>query len=293
MLPMAVADPISKAAAPAVLPGVGRALVMAGKVSQQTADDVFRKAKAANRNFITELTESGAISASDLAHTMSQAFSAPLLDVDALDAQRLPGDLLDPKLSATYRILALSKRGGRLIVVTADPSDHEAAEKVKFATQMGVEWVIGEFDKLSRLIEETTKTATQAMDSIVGGDFEFDEASLGTDGAAEETESPQSDVEDAPVVKFLHKMLVDAFNMRASDLHFEPYEHNYRVRYRVDGELREIVSPPVAIKEKLASRIKVLSRLDISEKRVPQDGRMKLKIGPDRVIDFRVSTLPT
>lgn len=292
MLPMAVADPISKAAAPAVLPGVGRALVMAGKVSQQTADDVFRKAKAANRNFITELTESGAISASDLAHTMSQAFSAPLLDVDALDAQRLPGDLLDPKLSATYRILALSKRGGRLIVVTADPSDHEAAEKVKFATQMGVEWVIGEFDKLSRLIEETTKTATQAMDSI-GGDFEFDEASLGTDGAAEETEAPQSDVEDAPVVKFLHKMLVDAFNMRASDLHFEPYEHNYRVRYRVDGELREIVSPPVAIKEKLASRIKVLSRLDISEKRVPQDGRMKLKIGPDRVIDFRVSTLPT
>ena len=229
MLPMAVADPISKAAAPAVLPGVGRALVMAGKVSQQTADDVFRKAKAANRNFITELTESGAISASDLAHTMSQAFSAPLLDVDALDAQRLPGDLLDPKLSATYRILALSKRGGRLIVVTADPSDHEAAEKVKFATQMGVEWVIGEFDKLSRLIEETTKTATQAMDSIVGGDFEFDEASLGTDGAAEETEAPQTDVEDAPVVKFLHKMLVDAFNMRASDLHFEPYEHNYRV----------------------------------------------------------------
>ena len=293
MLPMAVADPISKAAASAVLPGVGRALVMAGKVSQQTADDVFRKAKAANRNFITELTESGAISASDLAHTMSQAFSAPLLDVDALDAQRLPGDLLDPKLSATYRILALSKRGGRLIVVTADPSDHEAAEKVKFATQMGVEWVIGEFDKLSRLIEETTKTATQAMDSIVGGDFEFDEASLGTDGAAEETEAPQTDVEDAPVVKFLHKMLVDAFNLRASDLHFEPYEHNYRVRYRVDGELREIVSPPVAIKEKLASRIKVLSRLDISEKRVPQDGRMKLKIGPDRVIDFRVSTLPT
>ena len=293
MLPMAVADPISKAAAPAVLPGWGPALVMAGRVSQQTADDVFRKAKAANRNFITELTESGAISASDLAHTMSQAFSAPLLDVDALDAQRLPGDLLDPKLSATYRILALRKRGGRLIVVTADPSDHEAAEKVKFATQMGVEWVIGEFDKLSRLIEETTKTATQAMDSIVGGDFEFDEASLGTDGAAEETEAPQTDVEDAPVVKFLHKMLVDAFNMRASDLHFEPYEHNYRVRYRVDGELREIVSPPVAIKEKLASRIKVLSRLDISEKRVPQDGRMKLKIGPDRVIDFRVSTLPT
>ena len=290
---MAVADPVSKNTLPVALPGVGRALVMAGKITQQTADEVFRKAKAANRHFITELTETGAISAAELAHTMSQAFSAPLLDMDALDAQRLPKDLLDPKLSAGYRILALSKRGGRLIVATADPSDHEAAERVKFATQMGVEWVIGEFDKLTRLIEAHTKSATEAMDSIVGGDFEFDEASLGGDTPTEETEAPQTDVEDAPVVKFLHKMLVDAFNMRASDLHFEPYEHNYRVRYRIDGELREIVSPPVAIKEKLASRIKVLSRLDISEKRVPQDGRMKLKIGPDRVIDFRVSTLPT
>ena len=290
---MAVADPVSKNTLPVALPGVGRALVMAGKITQQTADEVFRKAKAANRHFITELTETGAISAAELAHTMSQAFSAPLLDMDALDAQRLPKDLLDPKLSASYRILALSTRGGRLIVATADPSDHEAAERVKFATQMGVEWVIGEFDKLTRLIEAHTKSATEAMDSIVGGDFEFDEASLGGDTPTEETEAPQTDVEDAPVVKFLHKMLVDAFNMRASDLHFEPYEHNYRVRYRIDGELREIVSPPVAIKEKLASRIKVLSRLDISEKRVPQDGRMKLKIGPDRVIDFRVSTLPT
>lgn len=267
---------------------------MAGKISQEAADETFRKAKAANRDFITELTSSNVISSAELAHAMSQAFSAPLLDMDALDAQRLPKDLLDAKLSSTYRILALSKRGGRLIVATADPSDHEAAEKVKFATQMGVEWVIGEFDKLTRLIEAHTKSAAEAMDNIVGGDFEFDEASLGGgDAPEEETEAPQTDVEDAPVVKFLHKMLVDAFNMRASDLHFEPYEHTYRVRYRIDGELREIVAPPVAIKEKLASRIKVLSRLDISEKRVPQDGRMKLKIGPNRVIDFRVSTLPT
>ena len=290
---MAIADPVSRNAAPATLPGVGRALVMAGRISQQTADEVFRKAQAGNRHFITELTESGAITASDLAHTMSQAFSAPLLDVDALDAQRLPTDLLDPKLSIRYRILALSKRSGRLIVATADPSDHEAAERVKFATQMGVEWVIGEFDKLSRLIEAHTKSTTEAMDSIVGGDFEFDEASLATDTPAEDAEAAQTEVDDAPIVRFLHKMLVDAFNMRASDLHFEPYEHYYRVRFRIDGELREIVTPPPAIKDKLASRIKVLSRLDISEKRVPQDGRMKLKIGPDRVIDFRVSTLPT
>ena len=292
--PMAIADPISKTSTlPAALPGVGRALVMAGKISQQTAEEVFRKAKASNRNFINELTQSGAILASDLAYTMSQAFSAPLLDVDALDVERLPKDLLDPKLSADHRILALSKRGGRLIVATADPSDHEAVEKVKFATQMSIEWVIGEYDKLSRLIEAHTKTVSQAMDSIVGGDFEFDEASFAADTAAEDTEAPQTDVDDAPVVKFLHKMLVDAVSMRASDLHFEPYEHHYRVRFRIDGELREIVTPPLAVKDKLASRIKVLSRLDISEKRVPQDGRMKLKMGHDRVIDFRVSTLPT
>ena len=289
---MAVAETTSRDAAPAVLPGVGRALVLAGKLSQKVAEDTFRKAKAGQKNFISELIESGAIAASDLAHTLAQAFSAPLLDVDALDVQHLPKDLIDPKLSLTYRLLALSKRNGRLIVATADPSDHDAAERIKFSTQMGVEWVIAEFDKLTRLVEAHTKSASETMDNIVGGDFEFDEGSLGT-APTEESEAAQSDVEDAPVVKFLHKMLIDAFNMRASDLHFEPYEHQYRVRFRVDGELREIVSPPVMIKEKLASRIKVLSRLDISEKRVPQDGRMKLKIGADRVIDFRVSTLPT
>ncbi|AVO36249.1 type IV-A pilus assembly ATPase PilB [Ottowia oryzae] len=290
---MATAESVSRDAAPVALPGVGRALVLAGKLTQKVAEDTFKKARAGQKNFISELIGSGAIAASDLAHTLAQAFSAPLLDADALDPERLPKDLIDPKLSQTYRLLALSKRNGRLIVATADPSDHDAAERIKFSTQMGVEWVIAEFDKLSKLVEAHTKSAAESMDSIVGGDFEFDEASLGAAVPAEEDDSAANDVEDAPVVKFLHKMLIDAFNMRASDLHFEPYEHQYRVRFRVDGELREIVSPPVLIKEKLASRIKVLSRLDISEKRIPQDGRMKLKVGPDRVIDFRVSTLPT
>ncbi|MGH8830906.1 MAG: type IV-A pilus assembly ATPase PilB, partial [Polaromonas sp.] len=191
----------------------------------------------------------------------------------------------------TYRIVVLSKRNNRLIVATADPSDQEAAEKIKFSTQMGVDWVIAEYDKLSKLVEASNTTAAEAMESIIGDDFEFDETSA--DSAAEDNDTSVSEVEDAPVVKFLQKMLLDAFSMRASDLHFEPFEHTYRVRFRVDGELREIASPPVAIKEKLAARIKVISKLDISEKRVPQDGKMKLKIGPDRVIDFRVSTLPT
>ena len=193
--------------------------------------------------------------------------------------------------SDLYCILSLSKRGNRLIIATADPTDNEVAEKVKFAIQMGVEWVIAEYDKLSHLIETATRGTGDGMDGISADDFEFGEDAASPNEAEENAE--QDDSEDTPIVRFLQKMLVDAVSMRASDLHFEPYEFMYRVRFRIDGELREIASPPPGIKEKLASRIKVISRLDISEKRVPQDGRMKLKLRPDRVIDFRVSTLPT
>ncbi|UJW81471.1 type IV-A pilus assembly ATPase PilB [Hydrogenophaga sp. SL48] len=273
------------------LPGLGRALVSAGKLGQKAAEELYRKAQSGRTSFIAELTGSGAVSPSDLAHTMSTAFAAPLLDLDAIDVQRLPKGLLDAKICSDYRIVVLSKRNNRLMVATADPADQQAAEKIKFATQLGVDWVIAEYDKLSKLVESQSTTANEAMDNIVGGDFEFDDIPIDAQDAPEK--NAVSEVDDAPVVKFLHKMLLDAFNMRASDLHFEPYEHTYRVRFRVDGELREIASPPIAIKDKLASRIKVISRMDISEKRVPQDGRMKLKVGPERVIDFRVSTLPT
>ena len=274
------------------LPGLGRTLVSAGKLGQKSAEDIFRKSQISRTSFIAELTGSGVVSASDLAHTMSSAYAAPLLDLDAIDTQRLPKGLLDTKICQDYHVVVLSKRSNRLIVATADPSDQQAAEKIKFATQLGVDWVIAEYDKLSKLVEANAATAAEAMDSIIGQDFEFDEATV--DAAnTDNNDTTIAEVEDAPIVKFLHKMLLDAFSMRASDLHFEPYEHTYRVRFRIDGELREIAAPPVAIKEKLASRIKVISRMDISEKRVPQDGRMKLKIGADRVIDFRVSTLPT
>jgi type IV pilus assembly protein PilB len=288
---MAVVEPVIGEAPSIALPGLGRALVVAGKLGQKAAEGIFRKAQSSRTSFIAELTGSGAVSASDLAHTMSSAFAAPLLDLEAIDVQRLPKGLLDGKICQTYRIVVLSKRNNRLIVATADPSDQEAAEKIKFSTQMGVDWVIAEYDKLTRLVEAATTTAAEAMESIIGDDFEFDEST--SEASTESADASVAEVEDAPVVKFLQKMLLDAFSMRASDLHFEPFEHTYRVRFRVDGELREIASPPVAIKEKLAARIKVISKLDISEKRVPQDGKMKLKIGPDRVIDFRVSTLPT
>ncbi|MBN9410148.1 MAG: type IV-A pilus assembly ATPase PilB [Burkholderiales bacterium] len=289
---MAAADTLMKASPSVTLPGLAHALITAGKLELKTAEDAYRRAQSNNNSFIAELTGSGAISSAELAHAMSAAYGAPLLDVDSVDIQRLPKELLDVKICQEFRVVVLSRRGNRLIVATADPSDAKAAERIKFATQMGVDWIIGEYDKLARMVEANATTASEAMDNIIGDDFEFDEASMESNNDAPDS-AAIAEVEDAPVVKFLHKMLLDAFSMRASDLHFEPYEHNYRVRFRIDGELREIASPPIAIKDKLASRIKVISKLDISEKRVPQDGRMKMKVGPDRVIDFRVSTLPT
>ena len=273
------------------LPGLGRTLVSAGKLDGKFAEDIFRKAQAKRSSFIAELTGSGAVSAADLAHTLSLEFAVPLIDLEAINPQLLPQGLLDTKICQDYRLVVLGKRQNRLIVATADPSDQQSAEKIKFATRLSVDWVVAEYDKLLKLVSSNALSATESIDNIIGENFEFDE--LMTEQVSDSAAATTAEVDDAPVVKFLHKMMLDAFSMRASDLHFEPYEHNYRVRFRIDGELREIASPPIAIKDKLASRIKVISKMDISEKRVPQDGKMKLKIGPDRVIDFRVSTLPT
>ncbi len=265
-------------------------LVHAGKLNAKAAEELVRSAKEKRSSFVASVIASGAVAAPDLAHTLSASLSLPLLDLSAVDAQRLPKGVIDGKLAAEYQVIVLGRRGNRLFIGGADPTDQEAAERIKFATQLAPEWVIVEHDKLSRLLEETGANANDTLEALSSSDFEFDV----TDETSASTESAEvaSEVEDAPVVRFLQKMLIDAINARASDLHFEPYEYHYRVRFRVDGELREITQPPIAIKDKLASRIKVISRLDIAEKRVPQDGRMKLKFG-NKAIDFRISTLPT
>src|SRR3954465_14151568 len=175
---MAAVDPAAPEAPTLALPGLARALVSAGKLGQKAAEDLYRKAKASRSSFIAELTGSGSVSAADLAHTMSTAFGAPLLDLEAIDIQRLPKGLLDTKICQAFRVVVLSKRNNRLIVATADPSDQQAAEKIKFATQMGVDWVIAEYDKLSKTVEAHATTATEAMDSIIGEDFEFDESTM-------------------------------------------------------------------------------------------------------------------
>jgi type IV pilus assembly protein PilB len=271
------------------LSGVARVLVNAGKLSAKMAEELSRTARERKLSFVAHAISAGAVKADDLAHTLSASLALPLVDLNAVDISKLPRNLVDQKTTNQYQLLVLGKRGSRLFIGAADPTDQEAVERIKFATQLSPEWVIVEYDKLMRELEGQAVSANETLESLTSGEFEFDVTD--EDTAAESAELA-TEVEDAPVVRFLQKMLIDAINMRASDLHFEPYEYTYRVRFRIDGELREITQPPVAIKEKLASRIKVISRMDISEKRVPQDGRMKLKFG-SKAIDFRVSTLPT
>jgi type IV pilus assembly protein PilB len=173
---MAVVDTSHRDSSPTALPGLGRALILAGKLGQKSAEDIYRKAESSRTSFIAELTGSGVVSASDLAHTMSSAFAAPLVDLDAIDVQRLPKGLLDAKICVDYRVVVLSKRNNRLIVATADPSDQQAVEKIKFATQLGVDWVIAEYDKLLRLVTSAATTASETMDTIITSALDSDDA---------------------------------------------------------------------------------------------------------------------
>ena len=272
------------------LSGVARVLVNAGLLSARTAEEITKTARERKGSFVATAIAAGAVKSDDLAHTLATSLALPLIDLNAVDIQKLPRNLVDQKIASQYQLMVLGKRGNRLFIGAADPTDQEAAERIKFATQLTPEWVIVEYDKLARLLDAQGASANEVLETLASADFDFDVTE--EDTATPESADVATEVEDAPVVRFLQKMLIDAINMRASDLHFEPYEYTYRVRFRIDGELREITQPPVAIKDKLASRIKVISRMDIAEKRVPQDGRMKLKFGT-KAIDFRVSTLPT
>jgi type IV pilus assembly protein PilB len=273
------------------LSGVARVLVHAGKLQPKAAEDLVRLAREKKTSFVNAVMASGTVTSPELAHTLAHALAMPLLDLNAVDPHKLPQNIIDAKLATQHQVVVLARRGNRLFIGGADPTDQEVVERIKFATQLTPEWIIVEHDKLLKMLGSSASGSTaEQLEAIAGEDFDFDIAE--EDSAPQEEAQEIGDVEDAPVVRFLQKMLVDAINMRASDLHFEPYEYHYRVRFRVDGELREITQPPIAIKEKLASRIKVISRMDIAERRVPQDGRMKLKFG-SKAIDFRVSTLPT
>jgi type IV pilus assembly protein PilB len=284
------------AAAAGALTGLARALVQQGKLRPDRAENFARKAAQSNTHFIDELVGSAEVTglnSAAVARFAAETFGHPLLDLSAVDFDQLPRDIIDKKLVGGLRVIALRKRGNRLAVAVSDPTNFQALDQVKFQTQLALDIIVVEHDKLMRLVEASSQSANQALENMTGtDDVNFDDLiTEAPDQPADD--SATAEVDDAPVVRFLQKLLLDAIGEGASDLHFEPYEKFYRVRFRIDGVLREIAQPPLAIRERLSTRIKVVSKLDISEKRVPQDGRMKLALSGQRAIDFRVSTLPT
>jgi type IV pilus assembly protein PilB len=273
------------------LSGLARALVQAGRLKEAEAEQLITQAQAAKIPLIEQIIASQKASALDIARFVADTFGYPLLDLAAFDEAHIPASAIDRKLIATHKVIPLNKRGNRLSVAIADPTNLRALDEIRFQTGLAVDPIVVEHPKLAPLVSKYSESAEDSLKNLASDDINLD--FLDEEAAAKADEAVGQDIDDAPVVKFIQKMLLDAINDGASDIHFEPYEKYYRIRFRVDGILREIATPPLAIKEKIASRIKVISRLNIAEKRVPQDGRMRLVLSKTRAIDFRVSTLPT
>jgi type IV pilus assembly protein PilB len=271
------------------LSGLARALISQRRLPEADVESIHATAAANSTSFITQLIQSSKMTSAEIAEFASQTFGFPLLDMDTVDLDQIPTRVLDRRLVESRRVVPLHQRGNRLTLALSDPSQIRALEEVQFQSGLVVEPVIVEDDKLAAVVQKLVETSETKLDAMVQEDIDLEFAQE----EATEDEAAPSEVDDAPVVKFIQKIMLDAIKMGASDIHFEPYEKQYRIRYRIDGILYEIAQPPLAVKEKIASRIKVISRLDISEKRVPQDGRMKLMLSKNRAIDMRVSTLPT
>lgn len=270
------------------LSGLARTLIKEELLSDADALAIQEKANQANTSFISELIASQKLSAKVIAEASASAFGFPYLDIDAFDTEYLPTKQIDPELMLNHHVMGLKVRSNIFFVAISDPTNLHTLDTIQFQMGMTLMPIVVEDDKLIKLIKKVTESVEDQISANLN-EQDFDIAPAEID---EEAESAKAEVDDAPIVKFINKMLLDAINMGASDLHFEPYEKFYRIRYRIDGVLRDVAQPPLAIKDKLASRVKVISNLDISEKRIPQDGRMKLKLSKTRTIDFRVSTLP-
>ena len=277
-------------AAPGTFSALGRALVQQGRLVQADASAIQIEATKAGLTFVQQLVASRKLSAREVSQFAASTFGYPQLDLAAVDTDQLPLNLIDTKIVTNHRVIALGKRGNRIFVGMSDPTNEQVMQEVKFATGMTMEPVVVEDDKLSLVVKKLSDSSGKVLE-MATEDVDLSGVEV-TDGEVQQ-EVITEEIDDAPVVKYVQKILLDAINTGASDIHFEPYEKFYRIRYRQDGVLYDISQPPLAIKEKIASRIKVVSRLDISEKRVPQDGRMKMVLSKTRSIDFRVSTLPT
>jgi type IV pilus assembly protein PilB len=270
--------------------GLARALAQHGVMSEHEAEGMQSQAQSAGVTFVEQVLLGKRMTPQQLAVFGSRAFGIPLFDLGAFELEQIDKAYFDAKIAQTRRVLPLYKRGNRLYVAISDPANLQALEEVRFKNNLPVEPIVVEDDKLGQAIAkviEASGTTLQEMASLEDIEIGLEE------GSPQASVEDDSEVEDAPVVKYIQKVMLDAIATGASDIHLEPYEKFFRIRYRVDGVLMEIAQPPLAIKDKVASRIKVISKLDIAERRVPQDGRMKLVLSKTRAIDFRVSSLPT
>jgi len=276
------------------LSGLALRLVRDNLLSPTDAERIQAEALSKKTSFVTQLVESKKLDSSTIAKVASEDFGIPLFEINSLDLEMAPVKLVDEKIIRRHRVLPLFKRGTRLFVAVSDPTNLQALDEIKFHTGLGTEPILVEEAKLAVIIEKSLDAQDTSLADLAGDDsLENLEIIAGEEGAEAGSAGGEEGVNDAPVVKFVNKVLMDAINRGASDIHIEPYEKTYRVRYRQDGMLTEIANPPLAMSARIAARLKILSRLDIAERRVPQDGRMKMRISKNRAIDFRVSTLPT
>lgn len=273
------------------LGGLARKLILENILDEDKAQEAHQKALAENRPFVAYLVENQIANDKDIAKAASEEFGVPLLDLSAIEIDEEVTSLVASDLIEKHHVLPIFKRGNRVFIAGSDPTNIHALDEIKFHVGANTEMVVVEEKKLAKLIEQVLDDSG----SVFGDMNEADLADLDNLEVADESnrDEADSDVDDAPVVRFINKMLMDAIKKGASDLHFEPYEKTYRVRFRIDGVLHEISKPPISLAGKIGARIKVMSRLDVSERRVPQDGRIKLKISKNKAIDFRVSTCPT
>ena len=275
------------------LGGLARKLVLDGILDEEAAMQASHGASENGVPFVTYVVANKLADARPIAQAAAEEFGTPLVDVSALNIDVDIVKLLNEKLIRQHHALPLYKRGNRLFIGVADPTDLQAMDDIKFNTGSTVEMIVCEDDKLQALIEKVLEAADQSMSDMVGDNDLEDLDDLEVAEEADQQDDGGSEVDDAPVVRFVNKILVDAIKKGASDIHVEPYEKFCRIRYRIDGVLREVARPPLQLAMKISSRIKVMARLDVSERRVPQDGRIKLKLSKTKAIDFRVSTCPT
>jgi type IV pilus assembly protein PilB len=278
------------------LGGLPQRLVQDGVVEEAAMLTAMQTARERKSSFVTQLIAAGAAKARDIAIAASTEFGVPLYDLDSHQTDLDVIKLVQDKLLQKHRCLPLFRRGKRLFLAVADPTNLHAIDEIKFATGLGIEAIVVEDDKLQKAIDKAAEQAEAAMPQLTEDETGFDLENLDVSGGDEDAEGAgvsRDDIEDAPIVRFVNKLLLDAIRRGASDIHFEPYEKMYRIRLRIDGVLKEVAQPPVQLAMKLSARLKVMSRLDIAERRVPQDGRIKMKLSKTRAIDFRVSTCPT